>query len=259
MELRMKNNKSLIFSRLAIAVSSMLMLASCNIGQPTTRLGMVKDPETGLMFGSVIEKNIVTDASFYNNNKIKVRTRNTSGDLAFGLRTFTRQLEKAYAESGYEPVTGNDFGLLIDLNVRYSGQIQKNLAVEYSVLGAAAGGIAGYRSSANAGTAIGAVSGVTLGNILGSFITDDTYIIIADVTFAVVKKYRKSRKQVTFSRSAKLKNVDDPDVDEQIINRGFKKTYTTQISVYAGGRNVSQAEISGEVRKRIIRIAGDLI
>ena len=242
----------------SLAVASLIFLSAC-ISQPPTRMGMVKDPETGLMFGSVIGNNLVTDASFYNNNKIKVRTRNTSGDLAFGLREFTDQLRSTYAGNGYEPTSSNDFGLLIDINVMYSGQIQSNLATEYSFLGAAAGGIAGYRSQANAGTAIGAVAGATLGNILGSYVTDDTYIIVADVTFGVIKKLKKSRKTVTFSNSVKLKNVDDLDEDEQTMNRGFKKTYRTQVSVYAGGRNVSQAEISRQVRQRIIRIVGDFI
>ena len=261
MEPSMKKLKSMKFVGTALVVSSLSLLSACigNIGQPLARGGMVKDPKTGLMFGSVIENNLVTDASFYNNNKIKVRTRNTSGDLAFGLREFTDQLKDAYSQNGYEPTSKNDFGLLIDVNVMYSGQIQSNLAGEYALLGAAAGGIAGVRSQANAGTAIGVVAGATLGSILGSFVTDDTYIIVADVTFGVVKKYKKSKKTVTFSNSVKLKNLDDPDEDDRIINRGFKKTYQTQVSVYAGGRNVSQTEISGEVRKRIIRIVGDFI
>lgn len=258
MEPSMKKPKPMKFVGTALIVASLSLLSAC-IGQPTTRMGMVKDPKTGLMFGSVIGNNLVTDASFYNNNKIKVRTRNTSGDLAFGLREFTNQLKDTYSQNGYEPTSKNDFGLLIDVNVRYSGQIQSNLASDYSFLGAAAGGIAGYRSQANAGTAIGAVAGATLGSILGSFVADDTYIIVADITFGVVKKFKKSKKTVTFSNSVKLKNLDDPDEDDQVLNRGFKKTLRTQVSVYAGGRNVTQAEISRQVRERIIRIVGDFI
>jgi len=257
----MQKKNTIHLVRMGMFAISMTVLSSCvgNVGQPTTRMGMVKDPKTGLMFGSVIESNLVTDASFYKNNKMKVKIRNTSGDIAFGLREFSKQLSNAYARNGYEPTKENDFGLLVDVNVMYSGQIQTNMADEYSFLGAAAGGVAGYRSSAAAGTAIGTVAGATLGSILGSFVTDDTYIIIAKVTFGVIKKTKKSRKRVTFSTSVKLKNVDDPDEDEMVVKRGFKKTYSTQVSVYAGGRNVTQAEIADKVRNRIIQIVGDFI
>jgi hypothetical protein len=112
------------------------LLAGC---APPTRLGMVKDPQTGLMFGSQIERNFVTDATFYKNRKIKVRIRNTSGDTAFVLRQFSKNLRAAYAANGYEPTADDDFGLLVDVNVRYSGQVQTNLAAEFAFLGGVAG------------------------------------------------------------------------------------------------------------------------
>ena len=130
---------------LAGVLTLAVTLAACgNIANPPTRLGMVKQPDTGLMFGSVIEKNLVTDASFYKNRKIKVRIRNTSGDVAFGLRQFTNEVRAAYASSGYQLTDGEDFGLLVDVNVRYSGQVQTNLSNEFGFLGAAAGGIVGH-------------------------------------------------------------------------------------------------------------------
>jgi hypothetical protein len=247
-------------AKLAVVVLLAASLNSCgNVGQPTTRMGMVKDPKTGLMFGSVIENSLVTDSSFYKNNKLKVRVRNTSGDVNFGLRQFEGKLRQAYAGAGYEPTTASDFGLLIDVNVMYSGQAQSNLASEYGFIGAAAGGIAGYRSQANAGTAIGVVAGATLGSILGSFITDDTYIIVARISFGVIKESVESKKRVTFSQSAKLKNLEDPDEDDKVIKRGFKKQYSTQVAVFAGGRNVTPDEIAAQVRERMIRIFSEFI
>ena len=241
---------------LAGMIALAFLLAGC---APPTRLGMVKDPQTGLMFGSQIERNFVTDATFYKNRKIKVRIRNTSGDTAFGLRQFTEKLRAAYAANGYEPTNDDDFGLLVDVNVRYSGQVQTNLAAEFAFLGGVGGGIAGYRSNTTAGTAIGVAAGATLGSIIGSFITDDTYIIVADVTFGVIKTSKKSKKRITFSRSAKLKNIDDPDEEEKVVLSGFKKAYSTGVAVFAGGRNVPQVRIAGEVRQRIIRIVSDFI
>lgn len=246
-------------SAVLLAVSVLILGACGNIGQPMTRMGMVKDPKTGLMFGSVIERSLMTDASFYRNSKLKVRVRNTSGDPAFSLRRFTDKLNSAYSSAGYEPTSASDFGLMVDVNVMYSGQIQDNLADEYGFIGASAGGIAGYRSSANAGTAVGVIAGATLGSILGSFVTDDTYIIVARISFGVVKKAVKSKKRVTFSRSEKLKNIDDPDEDDEVIKRGFKKTYSTQVAVFAGGRNVTQDQIAAQVRERMIRIFSEFI
>jgi len=222
-----------------------------------SRMGMVVDEKTGLLYGSAIERNLVTDASFYNNRSIKVRTRNTSGDVTFNLKDFTKDLIAAYEAKGYEPTDKDGFGLLMDINVMYSGQIQSTQSSQFSVLGALVGST--YGGGTQKGNIVATVTGATLGNILGSYVTDDTYMVVAEVTFGVVKTYKISQKRVTFSRSKKLVNIDDPTRKEKVFARGFKKTFTTQFTVYAGGRNVKQREIAEEVRKRAVRIAADFI
>ncbi len=241
---------------LSVVIAAVLSLSAC-VGTPTTRMGMVKNADTGIMIGSSVERTIVTDASLHKNKRIKVRIRNTSGDTAFDLYGFQRQLENAYQSAGYQPTDADDFGILVDVNVRYSGQIQTNMALEYGFLGAAAGGVTGYRSNAVAGTAIGTISGATLGSILGSFVTDDTYIIVTDVTYASIKE-RKSRtgKTVTFSRSPELQKDED---EERKMDRSLRRTITTGVAVYAGGRNMPQSDIAGKVRERISRIVRDII
>ncbi len=247
---------------LALGLGAMALLAAgCgNVANPPARLGMVKDPDTGLQFGSVVEKNIVTDASFHKNKRIKVRTRNTSGDVAFDLRTFTRQIEAAYQAAGYQPTTGDDFGVMVDVNVMYSGQIQTNLANEFAFLGATAGGIAGYRSNTTAGTAIGVAAGATLGSIIGSFITDDTYIIVAKVTFGIIKgPAKRDGKTITFSRGITGHPEDEEEREEKRQERGIRNAVSTGVSVFAGGRNVRQSEIAEQVRQRFVRIISDII
>lgn len=244
--------------RLALAAALCLGLAACaGAINPPIRMGMVKDPDTGLMFGSVVEKNFVTDPSFYKNRKLKVRIRNTSGDGAFDLEGFRQQIETAYAETGYEPTSGDDFGILVDVNVRYSGQAQSNLAEEFGFLGAATGGLAGaHRRDGDLVTATGAVAGATLGSLLGSFVTDDTYMIVTGVTVGVVGgPARREGKRITFSRSAGGATVDTEDASR----RGLKSAHRTGVSVYAGGRNTPQSAIAGEVRARIVRIIRDII
>ncbi|MBX3453212.1 complement resistance protein TraT [Ferrovibrio sp.] len=236
-----------------------LLLASC-IGAAPSRMGMVKDPDTGLQFGSVVERSIVTDPSFMNNRRVKLRLRNTSGDTAFDLRGFSDQIKQSFASAGYQPVEDDNFGVLVDVNVTYSGQIQRNLSTEYAFLGASAGGIAGYRSQTSAGTAMGIVGGATLGSIIGSFVTDDTYIIVSQVTIGFVRQpLGRDGRTVVFGRSAQG-NADEEEEREQRRRQTQLRSSTgTGVSVFAGGRNVRQSEIAGEVRQRIARIIGDII
>lgn len=233
-----------------LALGTALLLGGC---ASKTRLGMVKDPQTGLQYGSAVENNVVIDVAQFRNRKIKVNTRNTSGDAALDMRTFAARLRESYAGKGYQPTEADDFGIRVDLNVLRSSQIRSNYAAEYGFLGAAAGGIAGYRSDARAGTAIGAVSGATLGAILGSFDTEDTYIVVAEVAIAIVDtRSGVTERSITFSRSPRLEERE-ADV------RPFREVGRTRIAVFAGGRNAGQAAIAEEVRQRLARIVGDII
>lgn len=239
-----------------VLVFTTFVLSSC-ITPAKPRMGMVRDESSGLMYGSAIENNLVTDASFYKNRKIKVRTRNTSGDQAFNLNSFTDDLSTAYTAKGYEPTNQDDFGLIMDVNVMYSGQVQTNRARSYRVIGGLLG--ATYGGETQRGLLTGTVSGAAIGNIIGQFDTQDTYMVIAQVTFAVLKPFKETNKRITFSRGDKLENIDDPNDEEKVITRSIKETFNTQIAVYAGGRNLAQSEIIDEVRKRAVRIVADYI
>lgn len=248
--------RTLILSATIIAMS----MTGC-IGTPTTRMGMVKkEDSSGLMIGSTVERNIVTDASFHKNKKVKVRIRNTSGDTAFDLHGFRSQLERAYGNIGFAPTADDDFGILIDINVRYSGQIQTNMSTEYGFLGGVSGGLAGASiGTTRTDIGIGAVSGATLGSIIGSYVTDDTYIIVTSVTIATVvdRSTRKPSKTVTFSRSRQTD--EEQEEDKTRSKRRLKRSVQTGVAVYAGGRNAPQSDISSMVRERIARIVSNII
>lgn len=248
---------------LLLAAGVGALLAGC-LGASPARMGMVKDPATGLQFGSVVSNTIVTDPAFHKNRKIKVRVRNTSGDVAFNLHEFTGRLQETYRAAGYEPTDGDDFGILLDCNVKYSGQMQRNLAQEYMLLGATAGGIAGAAvgRDATVGGAVGIVSGATFGAILGSFVTEDTYIIVTQVTVALVRQpLKESSKTVVFSRSPNPAEDEEERryKEEERGTASIRKSSMADVAVYAGGTNVSQSQIAGEVRQRLIRIVGDFI
>lgn len=235
------------------------VLAGCIISRPPAHQGLVSDPESGLLYGSMIDGALIAEPSFYTNRKIKVRIRNTSGDRAFDLDGFRRKIEDAYADKGFVPTSEDDFGLLIDLNVHYSGHVQNDLSGRYGFIGGIAGGLAGAVQGTQQAQAGGLLTGAALGTVAGLYVREDTYIIVASVTFGVIKKFKQARKKITFSRSETLKNVDDPDEDDKIDRRGFKRSFNRNLAVYAGGINVEQSQIAEEVRKRMVRIVGDIL
>lgn len=235
-----------------------LLLATATLAagcaQPS-RYGMVEDPETGLMWGSAVERNLVIDAAQLENRTIKLNLRNVSGDSSYDLTLFRKRLLDALIAKGYTPTDGNDFGVKFDVNVLYSGHIQNNLAGEFTFLGAAAGGVAGYRgTNESRNSAAGMLAGATLGAIVGSYARDDTYITVAEVTVAVADQYRgTTKKTVTFSASPPLQEVRPSSI------KPFEAMLQTKVAVYAGGRNTAQRQVSGGVRERLARIVADAI
>lgn len=234
-----------------VSAGLIMLISSC---APQQRMGMVLNKETGLQYGSVVENNLLVDSSQFQNRKIKLRIRNTSGDLEFDLRRFRYAIGQSYSGKGYEVSNADNFGILVDINVVYSGQITESMSAEYAFLGAAAGGIIGARSNAESGTAIGLVSGVALGAILGSYVTEDTYIVVADVNIAVTDLSRSERKTTI------IFGADDKEEEKESSGfKPFRERLQTGVSVYAGGRSISQSEISEQVRQRLIRILADVI
>jgi outer membrane lipoprotein SlyB len=237
--------------KMIVLLICMVTIASC---APRQRMGMVMDRETGLQYGSTVSNNILVDASQFVNRKVKIRIRNTSGDPAFNLHRFRASLERAYAEKGYEPSQRDGFGILLDVNVIYSGQASRNKAREFGLLGASAGGIVGTAKGGGIGAAAGIVTGATLGTVIGSYLSEDTYIVIARVNLAIMKLEPKDDgTTIVFSSSQKKEHRKRKAV------RAFLQRLRNQIAVYAGGENTPQAKIAGNVRQRFIRILSDII
>jgi hypothetical protein len=250
----------MIRNKIALAGLSVLALLIIGCTASKSRMGMVQSGD-GLMYGSATDSQFIVDPSLFANNRFKHRLRNTSGDPAFDLRAFKNHLEDRYRALGYEPTNGNDFGLLLDINVSYSGQIQEDMSSKYMWIGGVAGGAGlGYEpimdgngSQTLTRGAAGAVVGATLGSILGSYVTDDTYIIVSDVTLATVApKEEGDGTTIIFGKNEKISRKKNNF-------RGYRQRSTVNMAVYAGGRNVSQSEIVDGVRNRMIRILGDII
>ena len=93
---------------------SWLLLAAVTLTMgcaQSARYGMVEDPETGLMLGSAVERNIVIDASEFENRTINLNLRNASGDPSDDLTRFREHLLQALRAKGYTPTDGDDFGV----------------------------------------------------------------------------------------------------------------------------------------------------
>ena len=243
---------SLRFCRHAAIAIAVLLPISC---APQQRMGMVVDPATGLQYGSVIEKNLLVDASQFSDKSIKVNIRNTSGDPAFDLHGFRAALENAYRAKGYEPTRSAEFAILIDINVMYSGQISQNMTNEFGFLGAAGGGVAGAAIGGDTtGAVAGILSGLAIGVIVGSHVSEDTYIVVAQMKMAI-KDWERGTRETTIVFSAS-------DTEEEEVQTGikaFRDTIGTGIAVYAGGRNVTQSRFAENVRQLFVRILSDVI
>ena len=219
------------------------------------RLGMVSENGMDPQFGSVVERNIFVDSSQFKNKTTKLSIRNSSGDSRYRLNSFASDLNSAIAAKGYIPTQEDSFGIKVDVNVLYSGHIQSNLTSTYGFLGAAAGGVIGDRSNAKSGTVVGVLLGATVGAIAGSYITDDTYIVIVEVSIGIsdsVDAPRSNNKVVTFGSSPALQ-------EERLTSNctPFRQVVRSRIAVYGGGRNTSSQQVSDQVRHRLIGIVGD--
>ena len=238
---------------LLLFAATILFATGCS--NQATRLGMIKDPVSGIQYGSTIGKSFFIDSQQFSNKNLKVSTRNVSGDSNYGLTSFTNDLKKAFNAKGYDANTGENFGIKVDVVIEYSGHVQTNLSDSYAFLGALGAGYYGGRySSAKDAEKIGVVTGALLGSIAGSYQTEDTYIIVAKVNIGIMdSKSGKVTRTISFSSSPKLQEERDDGL------KRFKEVASTEVAVYAGGRNVNQSSVINEVKKRLVRIVSDII
>lgn len=231
-----------------------LTLSMSGCGSNAPRLGMITDPVTGLQYGSVIGKSFFIDSEQFPNKIIKVTARNVSGDINYDMKGFISDLKESFKGKGYEAYKNDGFGLKVDVVVEYSGHIQSNMSSAYRFLGAGVGYVAGRHSSVKAAEGIGIVTGAALGSVVGSYQTKDTYIIIAKVNIGIMdSKSGKTTRTITFSSSPKLQEDEDDGF------KRFKEVVSTEIAVYAGGRNIEQSEVVDKVKRRLVRIVSDII
>lgn len=235
-------------------------LVSC-VSRQQNSYHLVKDEASGYSYGAAKSGEFIVDPSMFRNSKLKLRIRNTTGDPALDIHNFRRQLEDAYSSAGYEITDGGDFGILLDVNVRYFGQATEMLPAEYTFLGAAMGGVAGSATGIQRGRAADAVTGGMAGTVVGAalseilrnYVTQETFIIISSVTMAtVMPEYSADERTISFVTGKKIK-------EKKTNFKGFRSRDTVSLAVYAGGRMAGKSDIIQEVRSRHLRILKDII
>ncbi len=237
---------------LLVIILSLLCISGCRSKQ---RMGMVRDQKTGLLYGSLMHGNMLLDPSQFDNPTIKLTIRNTSGDPAVNLKALQSTLERAYREKGYKLTKRGKYSIHLDINLRYSGQISYDVAEEVSLISGMGGGYLGGRMGQNADSAVmGAASGATIGAIVGQYATQDTYIMIADVTIGLVDKHAKRRKYIIeFGDTQIIRDSEDTGYT------AYRVREKAEVAVYAGGDVTSQSKIVRGVTTRFKRILQDVI
>lgn len=237
-----------------------VMLVSC-VSTQKNKYRLVKDEKTGYSYGAVKDGEFIADPAMFRNSKLKLRIRNTTGDPSLDIYDFRRQLEAAYSGVGYEITTGDDFGILLDVNVKYFGQVTDMLPAEYTFLGAAAGAVAGTTpgiqhgrpADAVTGGMAGAVVGAALTEILRNYATEETFIIISSITMGtVMPEHVEDERTISFVTGKKVR-------EKKTNFKGFRSRETINLGVYAGGRMAGKSDIITEVRNRHLRILKDII
>jgi hypothetical protein len=240
----------LISRRLIATLATAAVLVAC---ASPNRNGMVLDAGSGVQYGSSVEKNIFLDSSQFPDKRVKVTSRNVSGDVSYQITDFEADISAALAKRGYAPANGENFGLRFDINVLYSGQIQKNMSSEFAFLGGAGGAVAGYRADGRGSTAGGALAGAALGGLIGSAVTDDTYIVVAEVSIGVNSAASTERTVITLGSSPPLQRQTTAGLVP------FREVLRTKVAVYAGGRNLGQQAVVRELRRRLLDIASNTL
>lgn len=246
---------------ISVLLTCVMVVAACTTSSGPNPYRLVEDEKTGYSYGAVKTGEFIADPSMFRNARLKLRIRNTTGDSALDIYAFRQQLEQTYSGLGYEITDGSDFGILLDVNVRYFGQITDTLPEEYTFLTSTAGMVVGSAPGIQSGKpadivtgmAAGGVIGTAVGEIIRNYVTEETFIIISSVTLAtVMPEVIRDESVISFTTGKKIK-------EKKINFKGFRSRDIINLAVYAGGTMADKSDIIDEVRVRYLRILKDII
>lgn len=216
--------------------------------------------KSNFMIGSSISKNIFVDSSQFSNRNIKLRLRNSSGDLSIDPGQIRASIEKGLLSAGYN-ISDNNFGILLDVNIYFVNSVsaaKQSQPIDLSIL---LGGVVGYeiaRSSGvitpGSGAILGGIAGATLHEILKSNNDFDSYIVLSEVNIGVAKQ--KNIKKDNFTIGGNRFDLDD-DVDGTFD--AFDRRETLKVAVYAGDSSVNRNKVMIQIQNRLVNILSNLL
>lgn len=230
----------------------------------STSYHMQASPPSGLQIGSIVSKNLFLDASQFANRTVKLRLRNSSGAPELDLGRLRGSIEESLRIAGYE-VSDKNFGIVMDINAFQMQSAQNARVTSNSGLGVLLGGVAGYElakksggMSAGGGTILGAVAGATLEQIIQSYGSRSTFLVLCDVNIGVVRQenIRKDRFMIGGNR-IEQRNIES-EQDEATFT-SFALRDTVRVAAYAGDdANMENRTITAMI-DRLGRVVANLL
>lgn len=216
--------------------------------------------KSNFMIGSSISKNIFIDSGQFSNKIVKLRLRNSSGDLSIDPSQIRASIENGLRLAGYV-VSDKDFGILLDVNIYFVNSVSTAKQSQPNDLSILLGGVVGYEIARNSGritpgsgAILGGIAGATLNEILKSNNDLDSYVVFSEVNIGVVKQQHVKKDFFTIGG-----NRFDMNDEADGTFDAFDRRETLKVAVYAGDRNVNRGNVMMRIQKRLANILANLL
>lgn len=216
--------------------------------------------KSNFMIGSSISKNIFIDSGQFSNKIVKLRLRNSSGDLSIDPSQIRASIENGLRSAGYV-ISDKDFGILLDVNIYFVNSVSTAKQSQPNDLSILLGGVVGYEIARNSGgitpgsgAILGGIAGATLNEILKSNNDLDSYVVFSEVNIGVVKQQRAKNDSFTIGG-----NRFDMNDEADGTFDAFDRRETLKVAVYAGDRNVNRGNVMMQIQNRLANILANLL
>lgn len=218
------------------------------------------DHKSNFMIGSSISKNIFIDPGQFSNKTVKLRLRNSSGDLSIDPSQIRASIENGLRSAGYV-ISDKDFGILLDVNIYFVNSVSTAKQRQSNDLSILLGGVVGYEIARNSGgitpgsgAILGGIAGATLNEVLKSNNDLDSYIVFSEVNIGVIKQRRAKKDSFTIGG-----NRFDMNDEADGTFDAFDRRETLKVAVYAGDRNVNRGNVMIQIQNRLANILANLL
>ena len=218
-------------------------------------------PAQSFQIGSATSKNVSVTPEQFANKAVRLRLRNSSGDLDFAPMQLKATIENGLTAAGYKVVNENA-GIILDVNLYFVGNVATGRQQSQNELGALLGAVTGYELtkdaggiSSGSGAILGAIAGATLQDVLGSNNEYNTYVVLCDVNIGVVRQENKKRDNFVIGGNRfERESQDDPHTYDSFAIKDKVK-----VSVYAGDKKENRARVMQAIQERLGRVVANLI